>query len=54
MLRETSDGALIDAEPRLKVLSDGRVDARVLAAFAALYAGDEELAKTKKQPTANP
>ena len=44
MLRETSDGALIDAEPRLKVLSDGRVDARVLAAFAALYAGDEELA----------
>ena len=44
MLRETSDGALIDAEPRLKVLSDGRVDARVLAGFAALYAGDEELA----------
>ena len=44
MLRETSDGALIDAEPRLKVLSDGRVDARVLAAFAALYAGDSELA----------
>jgi len=47
MLRETSDGALIDAEPRLKVLSDGRVDARVLAAFAALYAGDTELANTE-------
>ena len=28
----------------MTVLSDGRVDARVLAAFAALYAGDEELA----------
>jgi len=38
---------LIDAEPRLKVLSDGRVDARVLAAFAALYAGDTELANTE-------
>jgi hypothetical protein len=48
MLRETSDGALIDAEPRLKVLSDGRVDARVLAAFAALYAGDSELANNQE------
>ena len=48
MLRETSDGALIDAEPRLKVLSDGRVDARVLAAFAALYAGDTELANNQE------
>ena len=46
--RETSDGALIDAEPRLKVLSDGRVDARVLAAFAALYAGDSELANNQE------
>jgi hypothetical protein len=44
-LENTTDAMLTKSEPRMKVLSDGRVDARLLAAFAALYAGDEELSR---------
>jgi len=35
------DAKLAAAEPRLKALGFGRVDARLLSAFAAMYAGTE-------------
>jgi len=35
------DAKLAAAEPRLKTLSAGRVDARLVSAFAAMYAGTE-------------
>ena len=40
-LDETTDGALVKSEPRLKVLPGGRCDARLVSAFAAAYAGTE-------------
>ena len=40
-LAETTDGALVGSEPRLKVLPGGRCDARLVSAFAAAYAGTE-------------
>jgi len=35
------DAKLAAAEPRMKILSAGRVDARLLSAFAAMFAGTE-------------
>jgi hypothetical protein len=40
-LAQTSDGALVASEPRLKVLPGGRVDARLVSLFAAAYAGTD-------------
>jgi uncharacterized protein (UPF0548 family) len=37
----SADAKLAASEPRLKVLGYGRVDARLLSAFAAMYAGTE-------------
>ena len=37
----SADAALAASEPRLKTLSAGRVDARLLSAYAAMYAGTE-------------
>ena len=37
----SADAKLAAAEPRLKALGAGRIDARLLSAFAAMYAGTE-------------
>ena len=41
VLASTKDGALMNAEPRLKVLPGGRADARLVSLFAAAYAGTD-------------
>ena len=41
LLASTKDGALMNAEPRLKVLPGGRADARLVSLFAAAYAGTD-------------
>ena len=49
LLASTKDGALMNAEPRLKVLPGGRADARLVSLFAAAYAGtDAGVAKGKE------
>ena len=41
VLASTNDGALMNAEPRLKVLPGGPRDARLVSLFAAAYAGTD-------------
>lgn len=40
LLATTKDGALVASEPRMKVLTGGRCDARLVSLFAGAYAGN--------------